>query len=80
MKAGSKKAIHITAFLTTKTKKQFRSQRRGLMLGLGENNVVFRDDDDHAYAGISIAEWGASNCRVMAHLIQMGDLSQDQVE
>ena len=50
------------------------------MLGLGENNVVFRDDDDHPYAGISIAEWGASNCRVMAHLIQMGDLSPDQVE
>ena len=50
------------------------------MLGLGDNNVVFRDDDEHPYAGISIAEWGASNCRVMAHLIQTGELSRDQVE
>ena len=80
MKAGSSKAVHITDFLSEKTKKRLRSQRRGLVLGLGDNDVVFRDDDEHPYAGISIAEWGASNCRVMAHLIQTGELSRDQVE
>ena len=50
------------------------------MLSLVESNVVFRDEDAHPYAGIWMAEWGASNCRVMAHLIQTGYLSWDQVE
>ena len=54
MKAGSSKAVHITDFLSEKTKKRLRSQRRDLVLGLGDNNVVFRDDDEHPYAGISI--------------------------
>ena len=58
MKAGSCKAVHITDFLSEKTKKRLRSHRRGLVLGLGDNNIVFRDDDEHPYAGISIAEWG----------------------
>ena len=74
MKAGSNKAIHITAFLTEK-----KSKKKTVTLSATwprarpwENNIIFCDDDDHPCAGISSAEWGASNCAVMAHLIQKG--------
>jgi hypothetical protein len=80
VKSTAAKATHITQVLTERTKKRLRSGRRGVVLGLGEDNVVLHTENDHPYTGISIAEWSAANCRLMAHLLATGALARADVE
>ena len=81
VKAGASKAVHITQFLSERTKRRLQSRRRGVVLGTSEQQtVVFKPDERHPYAGITLSEWSAANCRVMAHLLQTGELAPSHVE
>ena len=80
IKSGSQKVVHITQFLAESTKKRLRSNRRGIVLGAGGENVLIHTEDEHPYNGISISEWGAANSRLMAHLLQTGALTRDHIE
>ena len=80
VRSANKKVNHITTFLSEKTKRRIRSRRRGLVLGTdGEDIVVLKTEDDHPYSGISLSEWTAANCRLMAHMLTTGELSHKDV-
>ena len=82
VKASSHKATHITTFLSEQAKKRLRQNRqRNFILSKSQgDNIVLRSEEDHPYIGISIAEWSAANCRLMAHLLQTGELERCSVE
>ena len=80
IKATSHKAVHITQFLTEATKKKRQSRKKTLVLSTADNNVVVQRDDDHPYSGISVEEWSAANCRLMAYLMRSGSLKSADVE
>lgn len=84
VRAKRVKAVHITQFLHEETKtRRARSQRRNVALECGEGlqeRLVIQADDQHPYAGIQIAEWGAANCRLMHHLLETGQLKQCDTE
>ena len=50
------------------------------MLSTADNNVVVQRDDDHPYSGISVEEWSAANCHLMAYLMRSGSLRSAGVE
>ena len=82
-KAFSVKTIHITQFLSEKTKKRRLSRRRELVLsskGQHSDQLVIKTEEDHPYLGISIDEWGGANCRLMNHLLHTGQLLRPQIE
>jgi len=83
VKASQRKALHITDFLSERTKKRRQSRRRGLVLTASDSDkdrLVLKSDDDHPYSGIRMDEWGAANCRVMNALIGKQLLSRGDVE
>ena len=80
IKATSHKAVHITQFLTEATKKKRQSRKKTLVLSIADNNVVVQRDDDHPYSGISVEEWSAANCHLMAYLMRSGSLRSADVE
>lgn len=82
IKSSSKKAVHITQFLSEATKKRRQARKRKFVLGekQGDSHLVITTDDEHPYSGLSIEEWSAANCRVMAHLLQMGDLAISDID
>ena len=45
-----------------------------------DNSVVLQSDDRHPYSGITLSEWGASNTRIMAHLLKSGQLAADKID
>ena len=45
IKSGSHKVVHITQFLAESTKKRLRSNRRGIVLGAGGENVLIHTED-----------------------------------
>jgi hypothetical protein len=83
MKAQTRKAVHVTSFLSEKAKRRRQNRRRDLVLKTGGDQydrVVIQTDDDHPYAGVYIEEWGAANCRVMNHLLTGNQLRREDVE
>ena len=82
IKSSTKKAVHITSFLSEATKKRRQSRKKKFVVGQsqGDAQLVFTPDEEHPYSGISIEEWSAANCRVMADLIKTGDLALPDVE
>ena len=83
VRASSKKAVHITDFLTEKAKKRIKNRRKDLVLARMdelEDRLVVRAEDQHPYAGITISEWGAANIRVMNKLLNTGDLERSNIE
>lgn len=82
VKASAKKAVHITQFLSEATKKRRQARKKRFVVGQqgGSSQLVLTTDDDHPYSGLSVEEWGAANCRVMAHLLRTGDLQQQDIE
>lgn len=84
-KATSRKAVHITAFLTESTKKRLRGRKRDSIVlardqGEGQNRLMLQADESHPYGGILISEWASANCRVLNHLLSTGDLHRDHME
>lgn len=84
LRAKAAKAVHITQFLHEGTKKRrARSQRRDVVLESGEglrDRLIVQADDQHPYANIGIAEWGAANCRLMHDLLKTCQLKHSDVE
>ena len=83
IKACSQKAIHITQFLSEKTKKRLQYRRKNLILSeleSGESQLTVKADDMHPYSGIFIDEWGAANMRLLNHLLSQGILSREDIE
>ena len=82
IKAQSKKVVHITQFLSEKTKKRRSSRRKEIVLsasGSSSDNIVIKTEDEHPYSGIFLDEWGAANCRLMNHLINVGQLDRKDI-
>ena len=72
LKATKTKALHITDFLPESVRKRRMSRQREMVLstnGSTDDVLVLRTDHSHPYAGISLSEWGAANCRLMAALL-----------
>ena len=83
VKASKTKPLHITEFITEKTKRRRHARKREIVLSTGGSNqdrIVFKTDEDHPYSGILIEEWGAANCRVMNALLSKGILRRENVE
>lgn len=81
-KATSRKAVHITQFLTEKCKRRRQNRRKEFVLRTGQSTetMVLKTEEDHPYLGIYIEEWGAANMRLMNFLLQSGDLKREDVE
>ena len=80
MKANCK-TVHITDFLGERAKKRRQGRRKDVLLKCeGNTSVVLQCEDGHPYGGISLTEWSAANCRLMAHLLATGALARDHVE
>ena len=85
LKSSTKKALHIHNFLNETAKRRLKHRHRDVVLSRGDPNdnpdtLVVRTDDSHPYAGISICEWAAANCRIMNQLLSSGDLARCDVE
>lgn len=80
--SSGNKAVHITQFLSEKTKRRRQNQsKRDLVLGTTESErLVFRTDEKHPYSGISVGEWGAANLRLLNHLLSTGALARSHLE
>ena len=80
VKAPSAKTVHITQFLSEKTKRRIYDRRRKFVFGTDKGDqVTIKADDKHPYTGITLSEWSAANCRLMAHLLESQQLSYDHV-
>lgn len=82
VKASTNKAVHITGFLSEKTKKRRQGRSRDLVItnNTSTDRLVIKSDEQHPYSGITVGEWGAANCRLMNHLIQTGKLARNDME
>lgn len=82
VKATTKKVTHIVQFLSEQTKKRRLNKRKEWVLAkTGDmDSLVVKPDTEHPYSGISVAEWSAANCRLLAYLLRSGELSLDKVE
>ena len=87
LRASSTKAVHITSFLTEKAKTRLKSKDRHYVLSECEEPnmdktqmLIHSSPDKHPYLGITIAEWGAANSRVMHHLIKIGALQLHDID
>ena len=83
VKARRIKAVHITQFLHEGAKRRRQNLGRNVVVDTGSGNqdiVVGLQSNEHPYAHISIAEWGAANCRLMNYLLQEGHLKRPDIE
>ena len=85
VKATTNKAVHITQFLSERSKKRRLSRRKELVMsGSGsedsEKVTLVRLDDSHPYAGIYLEEWAGANTRLMYHLRKTGRLTTDEID
>jgi hypothetical protein len=77
------KTIHITQFISEKTRKRRISRRREVIVPSVDHNgdrVVVQREDTQPYSGIYQTEWGAANCRLMHHLLSTGLLARQDIE
>ena len=83
VKSHTRKAVHITDFLTERAGTQRRQKRRDHVVARaadGDGQLVIEKDNAHPYHGIFQAEWGAANMRLLNHLLVTGDLPRDEIE
>ena len=81
MKAQTKKAVHITQFLSEKSKRRKQNKRKEYVLKSSESEtIVFKTDDEHPYLGIQMEEWGAANMRILNHLLSVNSIERGDVE
>ena len=81
--SGPEKALHITQFLTEKTKRRRQTRsRRDLVLGTTDwsDQLIFRTEESHPYSGITVGEWGAANTRLLNALLKLGKLARHDLE
>lgn len=83
VKSRSTKAVHITQFLHEGAKRRRQNNGRNcVIVDTSENGdqLIFRSDDQHPYANISVSEWGAANCRLLNYLLQEGQIKRSDIE
>jgi len=82
MKATSRKATHITMFITEKCKRRRQKRRSEYILRAGQSTdtLALKTEEEHPYLGIYIEEWGAANMRLMNFLMQSGELKRTDIE
>ena len=83
MRSHKRKALHITEFLYERTKKRRQHRRKELVLSADNDNddrLVLKTEEDHPYAGISIGEWGAANCRLLNALLDRNHMDRVDIE
>ena len=83
VKSKNNKAVHITQFLSERSRKRRISKQKELVLSSATDSdqlSLVKLDDDHPYAGIFLSEWASANMRLMAHLRQIGRLPDDQTD
>ena len=82
MKAVKRNTIHITQFLSEKTKKKCLARsKRDMVISTNEaEQVVLRSEESHPYKGLTVGEWGAANMRLLNHLLSENILDRSQIE
>ena len=83
IKSQTQKAIHITQFLTEKSKRRRQGRRKEFVLKYGSANaetLVLKADEEHPYLGIFMEEWGAANMRLLNHLLTTKKLARENIE
>jgi hypothetical protein len=83
MRSKNQKAVHITTFLTEKSKRRRQNKRKEFILRTGTGDpetLVLKTEEEHPYLGIYIEEWSAANMRLLNHLLQSGALRRDEIE
>ena len=83
IKSQTNKAVHITQFLTEKSKRRRQSRRKEFVLKSGSANsetLVLKADEEHPYLGIYMEEWGAANMRLLNHLLSTKKLRRENIE
>jgi len=61
-------ALHITQFLSEKSKRRRQNRRKeNVLRSDAEETLVLKTEDEHPYLGILIEEWGAANMRLLNH-------------
>ncbi|KAH3711853.1 hypothetical protein DPMN_071528 [Dreissena polymorpha] len=81
MKSTSKKAVHITQFLSEVTKRRRQSRRKDFVLrSSGTETIVLKTEEDHPYLGVLLEEWGAANMRLLNYLLETKELKREDTE
>ena len=83
LKSQTNKAVHITQFLTEKSKRRRQNKRKVFVLKAGTVNpetLVLKTDDEHPYLGNYMEEWGAANMRLLNHLLASKKLRREDIE
>ena len=82
-KATSRKAVHITLFISERARKKRQNRRKEIVLSHSSpesDRLVLKTDEDHPYARIAMEEWGAANCCLMNHLLLNQQLMRPDIE
>jgi len=81
LRASAKKALRIFHFLPDKIKERIQRSRRDryLLTQTDDGGITMQARDPESFI-ISQAEWNAANARIMARLIQSGDLPIQDVD
>lgn len=72
--------LHITDFLSEQTKLRIKNKRQNLLIHNEDGCMQVRADNTHPYAGVSLAEWGGANMRLLNQLLASGKLLHSEVE
>ena len=82
VKSSKVKTIHITQFISEKTKKKQKDRsKKDLVLHTdGPDQIILRADDSHPYKGLTVGEWGGANMRLLNFLLQEHRLNRDKIE
>jgi len=81
VRSTGKKAEKIANFLPEKVKDRLQRKRRDRMvLSTSEDGRISLKQNEEDLSGITIAEWGSANMKLMNYLMSTGDLSRDKVE
>ena len=82
VKATSTKVVHITQFLSEKTKKKRLRKKNSILMAKQDEmgRLMVATHDDHPYSGISMLEWSAANVRLLSHLLATGALAHQDID
>ena len=83
LKSQTNKAVHITQFLTEKSKRWRQNKCKEFVLKAGTVNsetLVLKTDDEHPYLVIYMGEWGTANMCLLNHLLTTKKLWKEETE
>ena len=81
MKASTKKACQVTAFVPESVKQRLTKKcRENMRWSEGPDGTVSLKEDEFQQVYLTQAEWGAANVRLIHHLMLEGDLPRANIE